>query len=91
MSKLFLKDRVPREYDPQIWTEIVRQLQEQVNQLTEGRASAYHGSATAAPTTGDWVIGDWVKFSNPTSGGYFGAVCTVSGSPGTWKSFGLIA
>ncbi len=91
MSKLALKDRVPREYNPQIFVEIVRQIEAQLNQLTEGRASAYHGSATAAPSTGDWVKGDWVKNSNPTSGGYFGFVCITTGTPGTWKGFGTIA
>ncbi len=71
--------------------DILRQLEDQINNLTEGRASAYHGAATAAPTTGAWVVGDWIKVSNPTSGGYFGYVCTVAGSPGTWKGFGTIA
>ena len=91
MSKLFLKDRVPRTYDPQIFAEIIRQLQDQLNALTEGRAAAYHGSMAAAPTTGDWVRGDWVKVTAPSSGGYFGYVCVASGAPGTWRGFGLIA
>lgn len=90
MSKLSLTQRVPRQYDPQIISELFRLVELQLNTLTEGRASAYHGSATAAPTTGAWVIGDWIKNSAPASAGYFGFVCTVSGSPGTWKSFGLI-
>jgi hypothetical protein len=91
LSKLLLNQRVPRQYDAQIFTEIVRQFQDQLNALTEGRAGAYHGAATAAPTTGEWVIGDWVKNSAPASAGYFGFVCTVSGTPGTWKGFGVIA
>lgn len=91
MSKLALRDRVPRQYDPQIFTEIVRQIQDQLNALTEGRAGAYHGSMSGAPTTGEWVRGDWVKVTAPSSGGYFGYVCTASGSPGTWKGFGAIA
>jgi hypothetical protein len=91
MSKLFLKDRVPRTYDPQIFTDLILQLESQVNRLSEGRASAYHGSMTGAPTTGEWIIGDWVKVTAPTSGGFFGYVCTASGTPGTWKGFGLIA
>jgi len=46
---------------------------------------------TAAPTGGTWVVGDKVWFESPTSGGYIGAVCTVAGTPGTWKNFGVIA
>lgn len=91
MSKLTLKDRVPREYDPQIFTEIVRQVETQVNNLSEGRAAAYHGGMTAAPTTGTWVRGDWVFNSAPTSGGYWGFTCVVGGTPGTWKGFAAIA
>ena len=44
----------------------------------------------AAPTTGTWSRGDKVFFTNPSAGGYIGAVCTVSGTPGTWNNFGLI-
>ena len=46
---------------------------------------------TVAPTTGTWTQGDICNFISPTSGGYVGAVCTVSGTPGTWKNYGLIA
>jgi len=44
-----------------------------------------------APTTGTWRVGDIVYNSAPASAGYVGFVCTVAGTPGTWKSFGLIA
>lgn len=91
MSKLSIRDRFPLAWDYRALYRIVSELETQVNALAEGRASAYHGALTAAPTTGDWVVGDWVKNSAPTSGGYFGFVCTVSGSPGTWKGFGVIA
>jgi hypothetical protein len=90
MSKLVLKDRVPRTYDPQTIAELFRQIEAQLNQLTEGRASAYHGAMNAAPTTGDWVRGDWVKNSEPSASGYFGWVCVTGGTPGTWKGFGVI-
>lgn len=49
----------------------------------------YQGSA--APTSGDWVVGDIYLNSAPTAGGYIGWVCTASGSPGTWKTFGAIS
>jgi len=44
-----------------------------------------------APTTGTWTRGDICNFTSPVSGGYIGAVCTVSGTPGTWTNYGLIA
>jgi len=47
-------------------------------------------SSTSAPSSGRWVQGDKVMFSAPTAGGYIGSVCTVAGSPGTWKSFGAV-
>lgn len=47
--------------------------------------------ATAAPTTGYWVQGDIVYNTAPASAGYIGWVCTVTGSPGTWRTFGLIS
>jgi len=46
---------------------------------------------TAAPTTGTYQQGDIFYNSAPTSGGYIGWVCTVGGTPGTWKTFGLIS
>lgn len=45
----------------------------------------------AAPSGGLWTEGDTVYFNAPISGGYIGSVCTVAGTPGTWKSFGAIA
>lgn len=46
---------------------------------------------TGIPTTGLWNQGDIIWNSAPTSGGYAGWICTVSGTPGTWKTFGLIS
>jgi hypothetical protein len=45
----------------------------------------------AAPTTGTYRVGDIVYNSAPASAGYVGWVCTVAGTPGTWKTFGLIS
>ena len=47
-------------------------------------------TAAAAPTTGTWVVGDLVYNTAPAAAGYLGWVCTVAGTPGTWKGFGLI-
>jgi hypothetical protein len=45
---------------------------------------------TAAPADGTWRRGDIVLRSNPSNSGKAGFVCTVAGSPGTWKEFGVI-
>jgi hypothetical protein len=44
----------------------------------------------AAPTNGNWAIGDRVEYTTPTAGGFLGAVCVVAGNPGTWKTFGAV-
>lgn len=46
---------------------------------------------SAIPTTGTWVVGDVVYNSAPASAGFIGWVCTVAGTPGTWRTFGLIS
>jgi Pectate lyase superfamily protein len=46
---------------------------------------------SGVPTSGTWSKGDLIYNTNPTAGGYVGWICTVSGTPGTWKGFGLIA
>ncbi len=42
------------------------------------------------PTAGTWVAGDIIYYENPVAGGYTGTLCVTSGSPGTWKRFGVI-
>ena len=75
-------------------TSMVREIREhayQVNLLSEGRQVAVNNATTAAPTTGQWSIGDFVLNSAPSELGTAGAKyiihgwrCTVSGTPGTW-------
>lgn len=48
-------------------------------------------AGAAAPSTGTWVRGDSCEFALPSAGGNKGAVCVTSGTPGTWKTFGVIA
>lgn len=90
MSKLSGSVRISQDYNRQTLFDVIRKIEEQVNMLSEGGQSAYYGSLTAAPTTGDHVAGDWVKNSAPSAGGYFGWICVTSGTPGTWKGFGVI-
>jgi hypothetical protein len=47
--------------------------------------------ASAEPTTGTYIRGAIVYNNTPSSAGYVGWVCTSSGTPGTWKTFGLIS
>ena len=49
------------------------------------------GAYTAAPTTGAHVIGTVIFGSAPAASGFIGWVCTASGTPGTWKTFGAIS
>lgn len=48
-------------------------------------------TGTAAPSTGSWLIGDIVYNTAPAGSGFIGWVCTTSGTPGTWKTFGVIS
>lgn len=72
-------------------TDLFRATNEQVNQLTEGTVSAVHSASTAAPTTGDFAQGDFVRNSAPIELGtapnkyvVLGFLCTVGGTPGTF-------
>ena len=56
--------------------------------LTRGNPDTYF--ASAAPTTGTWSRGVIVYDNAPAAGGTLGWVCTASGTPGTWKTFGAI-
>lgn len=48
-------------------------------------------SQTAAPTTGEHHRGEIRWKSDPVAGDFAGWVCTASGTPGTWKTFGAIS
>lgn len=47
--------------------------------------------ASSTPVSGSYVIGDIVYNTAPSAGGFVGWVCTQAGSPGTWKTFGVIS
>lgn len=49
------------------------------------------GYYNAAPGSGTWYAGQRIYDFSPSSGGIEGWVCTVSGTPGTWKTFGTIS
>ncbi|QJI20323.1 MULTISPECIES: hypothetical protein [unclassified Pseudomonas] len=45
----------------------------------------------AIPVTGTYIQGSIIWNKTPISGAAIGWTCVVSGSPGTWKSFGLVS
>lgn len=85
-------------YIPLEWTAAQRQLDRlyrdtstQLNQLSEGYIQAVTNAATAAPTSGTWNRGDFIRNSAPSELGAVGQkyvihgfICTASGTPGTW-------
>jgi hypothetical protein len=90
VSRLNL-DRLPYEYDRAKIAELLRDIQEQVNGLSEGYITSAYTSKTAAPTYGSWKQGDFIRNSTPVEAGValskyvvIGWVCTVSGTSGTW-------
>lgn len=91
MSKLNLTPRVPYEYARGQFTEMFRDIENQVNQLSEGQIVANYSAKTAAPVIGDFKQGDFIRNSTPSELGsssskyvIIGWVCTASGTPGTW-------
>lgn len=48
-------------------------------------------SGSGAPTTGEYLKGSIVMNNNPSGGGMAGWICTTAGTPGTWKTFGVIS
>lgn len=51
--------------------------------------SVDYGSST--PGAGTYAVGSIRYNSAPTSGGFVGWVCITAGTPGTWKTFGVIS
>lgn len=95
--KLSIRRKVPRDYNPQVFAEIVGDMERTVNLLIEERLVAYDNALTAVPTTGDWAKGDFVRNSNPSEAGSVaskyvlaGWICVASGTPGTWKEYRVL-
>lgn len=89
--KLALANRVPRAYDPGAFADILGQVERLLNLITDGKLAGTNNAYTAAPTTGTWVQGDFVRKSNITEAGAGGSkyiiigwYCSASGTPGTW-------
>ncbi len=72
-------------------TDILRETAQQVNAASSGQLAGAFNAATAVPTTGTFLQGDFIRNSAPSEAGsaaskyvIFGWVCSVSGTPGTW-------
>ena len=83
-------DQYARLFNIQL-TQIYREFAMQLNALSEGYLVASTNAMTAAPTTGTWNKGDFVKNSDPSELGTAsskyvidGWKCVVAGTPGTW-------
>jgi len=70
---------------------LFRAIAAKVNGLADGRLVVIDNALTAAPTTGTWAKGDFVRNSAPAEAGaasskyvVYGWVCSVGGTPGTW-------
>jgi hypothetical protein len=65
--------------------DVIGQIARQVNGVSEGTAAAIHNARTAAPTTGTWGLGDFLRNATPSGGApVFGWLCVAAGTPGTW-------
>jgi hypothetical protein len=58
-------------------------------QISTCNTIAYN-SVVAAPVAGNWNRGDKIVVA-PTAASPEGYICTASGTPGTWRTFGTIS
>lgn len=85
--------RLPGVNTPNFLTQLInlyRDIAKQLNLLTEGSITAITNKATAAPTTGSYQIGDFVKNSSPSELGTAGSKYIITGwictaTPTTFK------
>jgi hypothetical protein len=94
VPRLYLEQFVTEKFDRGLMTEMVRQIEDAINRLSEGRIYQNYNAASAAPSgsTVAYQLGDFVKNLSPTPTGGAGSeyvilgwVCTAAGSPGTFE------
>ena len=99
MPKLNLEQFVQEKYDRGLMIEAMRQLEDAINRLSEGRIYQHHNAATAAPTgaTVSYQLGDRIKNTTPTELGTAGSkyivaefICVAAGNPGTWREMRVL-
>lgn len=76
---------------PDIMGQYAQLIKFHVDRSARAHSVRTHSVGTSAPTTLAWKVGDLVYNANPSAGGFVGWVCTVAGTPGTWKTFGAIS
>lgn len=71
--------------------DVFRVFAQRLNALSDGQISAIDNAATAAPTTGMYAVGDFVRNKTPSELGTIGSkyvvtgfVCVTAGTPGTF-------
>ena len=71
--------------------DIFRTMAQRMNAISDGQISAIDNAATAAPTTGTYAQGDFIRNKSPTELGTAGSryvirgfICVAGGTPGTW-------
>lgn len=81
----------PRQSVDSATAQWMREVAQQVNALSEGRAAALYQAGSSAPTTGTFALGDFVANNTPTELGTAGSKyvidgwkCVSGGTPGTW-------
>jgi hypothetical protein len=93
LSRLFLSFLIPRAYDYGAISKAFREIEIQVNALSEGKPAGSYNAYTAAPTGAavTYAQGDFLRNSTPTELGSAGSkyvitgwLCVASGAPGTW-------
>ena len=102
MSKLVLDLKVPKNYDQSRLMDVIREICQQVNTLSEGRISARYQAQLSTPASVAADVGDVVWNSNPTVIGSvapgvaasyvnIGWICTVeSDSNATWQEMRVL-
>lgn len=73
-------------------TNVLRDISNKIELISGGYLTGTKNAYTAAPTTGTYGRGDFVRKSNPVEAGGAGSkyiiigwVCTTGGAPGTWR------
>ena len=92
MPRLNLEQFLSNDYDRSLMVEMVRQVEDAINRLSEGRIYQNYNAATSEPsgTAQSYQVGDVVRNLSPTPTGspeyvLWGWLCVASGSPGTFR------
>jgi hypothetical protein len=94
MPRINLEQFLTKDYDRGLMVELVRQLEDAINKLSEGRIYQTYNATSAEPSGANvsHQVGDVVRNSLPTELGsagskyvLYGWLCLAAGSPGTFR------